>query len=178
MLRCLCLTVALFVVPLAAQQPPPTAKDIPELKALANYLGKWTVTSSTKVEKQIPVVMKGTASGEWVHEGRFLRQTWNIEATGKDSPGVSGSVMYTYDIEKKAYRSWNFISTGHSNEAEGVYDAKTSAFTWTVQRPDGIKTVTKASFAEAGKEKWSIVTTDKAGKVLMEMRGTSTKVKE
>jgi hypothetical protein len=176
MLRCLCLSVVLFALPLSAQQPK-EAKDIPELKPLAGYLGKWTAESTVKSEGQIPIMLKGTSSAEWFHEGRFLRQSWAIEGT-KEHPTLTGSTMMTYDLEKKTYRAWNFMSNGASSEAEGAYDAKANAFTWTVQRPDGVKTVTKASFADEGKEKWSIVTTDKAGKVLMDMRGLSTKAKE
>jgi hypothetical protein len=177
MIRCLCLSLLLFGFPVLAADPPGPAKEVPELKPLANYVGKWSTESTLKFEGQPETSFKGQGAAEWIHDGRFVRQSWTIDGT-KEMPGLNGSVIFTYDVEKKTYRGWNFMSNGFFSQSEGTFDPKTRTFTWTAHGSAGETTITKASFAEEGKEKWTIVTTDRAGKVLMDMRGTSTRRKE
>ena len=117
MTRCLCLALSLSVLPLLAAEPPGgPAPDVPELKALANYAGKWATEATYKAAGQPLFTVKGQTVGEWIHDGNFLRQTWNV-AGGKDQPGLNGSTIATYDSRKKTYRSWLFTSTGAFTEA-------------------------------------------------------------
>jgi len=176
MARCLPLPLLLIALPALAEQPGP-AKGVPELQPLNHYVGTWSGRSTTKAGDQPPVENKDNAVAEWIHDGRFVRQTWSLEAA-PGRPGLSGHTVFTYDARKKAYRSWNFFSGGDVTEAEGTWDAKDRAFTWIARNPDGLVTVTKAAFPEDGVEKWSITTTDRTGKVLFEMQGTNKREKK
>src|SRR5205823_6021268 len=62
----LCLALLLFTLSLPAADPPGPAADTPELKPLANLAGKWTSESTVKNEGQPAVMLKGTATGEWI----------------------------------------------------------------------------------------------------------------
>lgn len=166
--------IALLLAGLAAEGPSP---EVPELRPLAHYAGNWTAESTVKPGPGLPDGAKriGTAQGEWVLGGRFLRQTWKIDpAAGQ--PELSGMTLMTYDPQLRRYRSWGFVSTGSAQEAEGKWDADARTFTWTARAGDGgPTTVTKAAFGADGEESWSIVTKDPDGRTLMEMSGRNRK---
>ena len=179
----ICLVLAIFaclVVPVGAQGPATgPSPDVPELAPLSGFVGKW---ESRLEEKPIAGVneggsRKGTVSAEWIHGGRFLRQTWAVETEGAQ-PAMSGSAIMTYDPEKKAYRSWTFVSTGMTSESEGTYDAKSKTLTWTARGANGVRTVTKSSFPEDGAETWSITVKDGDGRVVVDITGKNTRLKK
>jgi hypothetical protein len=119
----------------------------------------------------------GTATGEWIHGGRFLRQTWAIER-GTGLPPMSGSTIMTYDPRQRAYRSWSFFSTGFTIESRGTWDAKSRTMSWTGQDAEsGRSMVIRATFAPDGTETWGIVEKDKGGKVVSESSGRNTRRK-
>jgi hypothetical protein len=164
----------------AADPPAGPARDVPELQALHHWAGNWNAESTTKPTADIPkgARAKGTARGEWVLEGRYLQQTWIIEA-GPGMPGMSGRTLMTYDPRKKTYRNWTFVSNGFTSEAEGVWNARTRTMTWTSRDAEsGNTTITTASIPEEGIETWSIVTRDRENKVLAETTGKNTRRKE
>jgi hypothetical protein len=163
-----------------AQEPASgPSPDVPELVALSGLIGKWDSRSETKRIEGVNDggVLKGTAEGEWIHGGRFLRQTWTIEAAGT-VPWMSGSAVMTYDPAKKAYRSWHFVSNGSTSEGVGTYDKATKTMTWTARHANGFRTVTKSSFADDGAENWTIIVTDADGKVVEDMKGKNTRRKK
>src|SRR5438093_6186125 len=96
-----------------AERPSP---EIPELQALDHYTGTWEDEISGKPG------IKRTEVGEWVLDGRFLRQFWSSEAS-EDIPKASGIVMMTFDLTRKVYLSWSFLATGTVIENVGMWDA-------------------------------------------------------
>lgn len=176
MIRSLCLSFVLLAIPVRAEETGP-AKGVPELQPLGAYVGTWATQSTLKVGDQPAVAEKGKTTAEWIHDGRFVRQTWALEQAG-GLPALNGSTIMTYDAQKKTYRAWLFYSTGSVAEAEGTWDAKGRVFTWTAQNPDGNTTVTKANFSMEGTEKWTITTTNRAGKLVFVMQGTNQREKK
>lgn len=166
--------LGLIVAPALAREPGP-AEDVPELKALAGFVGKFDTMFKVKPLEGASegIDRKGTAEGEWILGGRFLRQTWSVEAADS-APAVSGWTIMTYDVEKKTYRSWHFVSEGGASEGEGAYDAGTKTLTWTARDARGLKTVTRSSMVEDG-ESWAITVSDPEGKVLVDLKGKNTR---
>jgi hypothetical protein len=125
-----------------------------ELQALNHYVGTWenTITGNPNA--------KGTATGQWTLDGRYLQQTWTLDADPGNIPKVSCTTMMTFDAAKGVYRAWQFFSNGGFSSGEGVWDADSLAFTWTTK--DGIET-------------WSLTTTNSEGKSVMTVSGKNTK---
>jgi len=147
-----------------AEGPSPA---VPELKNLDYYAGQWEDEIAGR-----PGVRR-TELGEWILEGRFLRQSWSTESSD-DTPPAHGLTLMTFDTERQVYRSWAFLATGSVIENEGVWDAITKTFTWGHRVPETSDTViTKASFAADATQSWSIVKTDEHGKVVREVAGRS-----
>src|SRR5437763_346362 len=115
-------TLALAGAVPAADPAPGPAPDVPELKALSHWVGRWDGQLTVKPGDGFPGrTATGTSQTEWVHGGRFARQTWTI-AAGDGFPEMSGSSMMTYDPQRKAYRGWTFVSTGGVSEATGTWN--------------------------------------------------------
>jgi hypothetical protein len=175
------LSIALFSsLVYSAEEPQGPSKDVPELQALNHWVGKWDSTLTTKPNADLPngAKAKGHATGEWVHNGRFLRQTWAMEES-EGIPKLSGSTMMTYDPRKRVYRSWSFFSNGYTSESQGVWDPKTHTMTWTGRDAEsGRTTITKAAFSDEGTETWSIVEKDRDGKIISESTGKNTRHKK
>jgi hypothetical protein len=166
--------------PASAESLQGPAKDAPELEALSHWVGTWDVVSTTKPNEGQPKEShdKGDATAQWIHDGWFVRQSWTVEPSG-GRPGFNGSAIMTYDVRKKVYRSWTFVSNGFTNEAEGAWDAKTRTMTWTTRDPEsGLTRITTATFPEDGIEKWTIVGKDREGKVVFETTGKNTRRKK
>jgi hypothetical protein len=149
---------------LLAGQPGPS-KDIPELAPLGNWAGVW----SGRIEK--PTKQSDSSAGRWIAGGRYLQQTWKVEADA-DNPAISGTWIMTYDVKKKAYRQWQFNSFGSSAESTGKWNADKRTMTWTRRDAEtGVTTVTKAHFPKAGVEQWEMTASDRNGKTIFEMSG-------
>jgi hypothetical protein len=155
------------------------APDVPELLPLGQYAGNWEIEMTIKnSEHPQGVKTTGTAVGEWIHGGRYLRQTWSVNAAG-GIPDVNGSSIRTYDPRKRTYRTWSFDSSGTSEESEGSWDPKTRTLTWKVpENAAGGVTITKSTFREDGKETWSIVAKVGNGETLVDVSGEGTRRKE
>ena len=170
------LAVLLARAALAADPAP----DVPELKVLNHYVGRWTGELTTKPVGTVPGgTSKGSSQSEWVHDGRFVRQTWTLDG-GPTFPKMSGSTMMTYDPGRKTYRGWTFFSNGHTSESTGTWDARTRTMTWSARDAHtGLTTTTTATFtADGTTEQWTIVEKDRAGKVVGDTSGTNTRKKE
>jgi hypothetical protein len=174
---CVLLTGLVFGFAWSAEEPQGPARDVPELQVLNHWAGTWGTELTTKPNADLPngAKAKGRATGEWVHGGRFLRQTWAMEES-QGIPKLSGSTMMTYDPRKKVYRSWSFFSNGYTSESQGVWDPKSRTLTSTSRDAEsGRTTTTKATFAEDSTETWSIVEKDRDGKIGSETTGKNTR---
>jgi hypothetical protein len=146
---------------------PGPSEEVPELKNLDHYAGQWEDEIAGRPD------VRRTELGEWILDGRFLRQSWSSESTD-DAPPAHGLTLMTFDTVGKVYRSWAFLATGSVIENEGVWDAITKTFTWGHRLPDTAETViTKASFTDTAVQAWSIVKTDEHDKVIREVAGRS-----
>ena len=111
--------------------------------------------------------------GEWILDGRFLRQTWT-SAAQEDAPMASGMTLMTYDRSRNVYRSWAFLAAGTMIENEGSWDATTKTMTWGHRVPGTTEMIfTRVAFPDGGTQEWSIVKTDVEGNVLKELAGRS-----
>lgn len=173
MMRSFALTALLSAIALPATAADP-AEKVPELKALASYVGEW----DTVVTSKDPPFVKGTSTGKWVLDGRFIQQEW--AAQDKDGATVAkGTMLATYDPDMKAYRLWTFMSDGAASEGTGTWDPKAKVLTCTTAKDtNGMTTKTTADFSVDGVETWAITTTDGTGKVVFEMAGKNTRRKK
>src|SRR4051794_38649059 len=88
--------------------PDGPASDIPELKVLDHWAGRWDSESTISADANPPAKpTRETAMGQWVLGGRYLRQDWDVPSQG-DVKALSGSTLMTYDPRKKTYQSWSF----------------------------------------------------------------------
>jgi len=144
------------------------AKDVPELQVLQNYVGTWDVKVAGNE------LAKGEDTAHWILGGRFLEQSGFV-VSENGTNRVEITTLYTFDTTKKVYRSWSFLSTGTSSQAEMTWDARTKTMT-SVTRPnaDGGRSTITADFSESGKERWKFVFTDRDGKAVGEMSGVNT----
>jgi hypothetical protein len=110
---------------------------------------------------------KGVLTREWVLDGRFLQEK------GKHSNGDS-IVMFSFDVEKKAYRSWFFHSDGNTTETQGQWDESTQTFTFTSDL-NGLKNTSTIKFIDADNHKWTAVVKDAQGKVFYDGEGKCTR---
>lgn len=170
-----------LVAATAADSPQGPSKDVPELKVLSHWVGAWDTELTVKPNAGSPggVRAKGTATAEWVLDGRFVQETWTFDP-GDGTPPLSGSSMMTYDARAKLYRTWMFLSNGVVLESEGRWDEKSRTLTSTSRAADGggpVGTVT-ATFAADRSQSWSSIDKDGDGKVVGEMSGKNTPRKE
>lgn len=146
---------------------PGPSPELPELKALNHYVGQWEDEISGR-----PGVRRREV-GEWILDGRFLRQSWSTESND-GSPAAQGMTLMTFDPEAKIYRSWGFLATGSVIENIGTWDEAAQTFTWGRRLMDTAETVTtKASFPSENSQAWYIVKTDENHKIVREVTGRS-----
>lgn len=155
----------------ADDQPQRPSRDIPELAALQNLIGTFDTVVAT------PTRARGAPKGEWVHGGRFLRQTWTREAVD-DAPGMNGTVIMTYDPLANVYRQWSFDSTGTVFESEGAWDPKTWTMTWTGSGAFETSHVWTMAFDKRLAHKWRIQIKDKNGETVYQSSGKTSPTKE
>jgi len=181
--RKLVIGIALVVFPCAltraADDRQKPATDVPELQPLSQYAGNWEIELTIKnAEHPQGVKTTGSSVGEWIHGGRFLRQTWSVNAAD-GVPAFNGSSIRTYDPRKKTYRTWSFDSAGETEESLGAWDPKARTLTWKVRENNsGGTTIITSTFPEDGKESWSILAKDGDGEVLADVSGKGTRRKE
>lgn len=163
---CWSLAIILGLSPVNAEDTGP-ARDVPELQALQHYHGTWDVAVTDNE------FSTGESTARWILGGRFLEQAGVMHS--RDGKEIGVTTLFTFDTNKKTYRSWTFFSTGSVSQAEMTWDAKSKTMT-SVTRPnaDGVRSTVTADFSEAGKERWKFVFTDRDGKTAGEMRGVNT----
>jgi hypothetical protein len=145
----------------AANDRQKPATDVPQLQPLSQYAGNWEIELTIKnAEHPQGVKTTGSSVGEWIHGGRFLRQTWSVNAAD-GVPAFNGSSIRTYDPRKNTYRTWSFDSAGETEESLGAWDPKARTLTWKVRENNsGGTTINTSTFPEDGKESWSILAKD------------------
>jgi hypothetical protein len=165
------LTAVTCVAPSRADEPPPKP---PELKVLDRYVGSWdtqmTIMPAEWTPKEVRVT--GTAKCEWILDGRLL------QGKGSDTSKADFLLQWTYDVERKEYRSWFFNSTGAVlTWGDGKWDPAAKSLVMKQSLGNGIANSMTARFVDAD----TIVFTSQAkgqdGKVLFAMEAKWTRRK-
>lgn len=98
-----------------------------------------------------------------------------LQEKSEHSDKTSGMTMWTYDPERKSYRSWWFSSAGHSSESAGVWDGGTKTFTWKATAPT-FTTTARQRFTDDNTYEWDVLVKGDTGNVLYKVEGKSTRV--
>lgn len=145
-------------------------KDVPQLKALASYVGTWDVAISAG---NLPYT-QGESTAEWILDGRFVQQTGHLKAS--DGSVLKIRTLMTWDQQASEYRMWSFLSNGTVSESSGKWDAGSRTMT-SVRSEGGFTTTTTAKFPEPGVEEWTIVTKNQTNEVVAEISGRNSRRK-
>lgn len=139
----------------------------PELKILERFAGTWDTKTTNKVAEWTPKEERttGTTTNKWVLGGRFM------QCQGKDSLGVEFIGKWTYDTQKKAYRTWFFNSAGTALEWSGTWDEDAKAFVVTNDLSNGITGTLTMHVVDKDTVAWSSDAKDADGKVYHAMEG-------
>jgi hypothetical protein len=149
----------------------PAKSRPPELKVLERLVGTWNSESVSRVSEWTPAEAraKGFLTREWVLDGQFLQEK------GKHSNGDS-IVMFSYDVQKKMYRSWFFTSDGNTTETQGLWDESAKILTFSSDL-NGLKNTSTIKFIDEDTHQWTAVVKDTKGKVFYDGEGKCTRRK-
>ena len=92
-----------------------------EDKVLDMFLGDWKTVSTT------PKNSLNILAGTWTSTSSCVRPFGGpfLLETTKDSDGKTALNIKTYDVRKKCYRVWGFMSEGYTRNGTLTWDAKT-----------------------------------------------------
>jgi hypothetical protein len=158
-----------------AAENPPAKKDPPkppELTVLDQFVGTWNteVTYNPAVATARQERVTGKITSKWVLGGRFVQEEGRSLGSDRDH-----MVLWSYDPQKKAYRSWFYDSVGSANESQGQWDEKSKTLSWKADLGDGMTYVSRHHFIDKDTYEWDYVVTDKDGKVYMDVHGKHTR---
>ena len=145
-------------------------KMSPELKVLNRFVGEWEETVLQKPAAWTPKRTTITATGtrKWILNGRM------IENKGVWSPSKDEFLhLMTYDAEKGEYRQFYFDKDNPvlRDEVRGKWDEKTKTMTFKGEMANGVQSVVIDRFLDDDSFTWTLVATDRAGKVVLDMEG-------
>jgi len=172
-LLCIAILIAIGVGQVRADDAAPgPAADVPELKLLSQFAGHWDSELGVNAPGETTgAKTTGKTECQWILDGRFLRQSWSIQPA-KGIPAMKGQSIRTYDPQKKKFVAWTFHSSGYTETATGEWDEKAKAFNWMADLPQyQWTTETRSAFPKEGYEEWSIVTKNRQGKVIIDLKG-------
>jgi hypothetical protein len=155
-----------------ADEPPP-----PELKMLSHMIGTWDEVVTNKPAEWTPKAGRATSVTRkaWSLGGRFMRMD------GAWSPAKTEFVSFlAYDPATKEFRSWYFDSAGAfpRGTLHGTWDDKNRTIHWSGSDEFGNKSVGTHKIIDKDTHEWMAVTTDKNGKVLIDLQATNKRRKE
>jgi hypothetical protein len=158
------LSLALPCGAIAADEKP--AKPA-ELKALEALAGSWDTQATFKGGEgaKDEVRVTGSVKCEWILDGRVL------QGKGSDSLPTEFLGQWTYDTNKKAYRSWFFNSNGNVVEWAGKWDADAKSFLFKQDLGDGVTDNFTIHIADANTIEFSSEAKGKDGKLHFAMEG-------
>ena len=160
----------------------PKRKDTPaakpaersaEQKVLDMFVGDWKTTVTVPKAPWNPkaVSLTGASSIVRILQGRFLQDN------GKGSNGMTNLTLTTYDAQRRCYRQWYFDSEGAARESKGKWDAKTRTFTMLADQVNGATATAKVHVEDNDTFEWNVVTKDREGSVVYQMKGKFTRAK-
>ncbi len=159
-----------------APEHPPGAAKLPDTadEVLPALVGTWDVIMDLKVLNNQPANL--TTKGQVVMDvvaKRFLRR--RLQGTG--GQGVNQLNILGFDPATKEFRDWQFDASGSAVPAytTGRWDQAKHAITWTFELANSPSTVTTLRFDDANTVATEVIARDRAGKIMVEMRGTMTR---
>jgi|SRR5579884_3721921 len=170
---CLGFTLALSLFagapPAGAEKPPDRS---PGLKPLERLVGTWREESVSRPAAWTPREERETQTvqSEWVLEGAYLQ----MKEKGKESEAIQ---LITFDPDKKVFRRWRFTSGRTLTESTGRWDEKSGTWTWTADMGEGVTLRSTWRVVDANTMEGTAVATDGAGKVYLDLRSKTTRVK-
>jgi hypothetical protein len=166
--------VSAFLGNATAVDPP---KPSAELRVLEDMIGTWDEVMMNKPTEWTPKAEKSTTVTKrtWALGGKFMR------ADGAWQPAKTEFLhLLGYDPDAKAYRSWYFDAAGAMPRGSqgGTWDAKSKTLTWTGADDAGNKTAGTHKVIDKDHHEWTLVVTNRDGKVLLDLSGKCTRRKE
>jgi hypothetical protein len=161
----LCLLAALSFTSLQAASAQPQAQTA-ELKVLDRVEGKWRFEWEAKPTESDPKGSKGrgTSTNEWILDGWFQQHKGKV---GDDGPEILE--IWTYDEQAGMYRAWGFMGSGGARyEGTGIWDEKSSTFTYRGKGPGDVTFVSTWRFIDNDHREATRIATDLTGKVVQD----------
>jgi hypothetical protein len=161
----LCVTAA-AVVPAG----PPLA--VRQQKVLDKFLGTWRTTYKLPKAEWTPEPKEGSGTLTFTRMlgGQFLHEK------GEHSDKTSNITLFTFDAERKTYRTWWFSSTGQTAESTGEWDEATRTFTWT-SVGSAFPSMAQHRFTSEGTFDWQVIIRDSKDNVVFRMEGKAIRAK-
>lgn len=158
----------------SAQEQTNPAANLPN-EVFSRRIGTWDTQATIMPGVWVPNggESKGVETIDWALGKKFVKGQ-------KQEPGnVESMFLETYDDKERVFRSWYFDSNGAfpRDEMIGRWDARTKTMTYKGIDPTGAATLIVIRLAEPDLVDWNGTWRDKDGKVLMEIKGKSTRRK-
>jgi Protein of unknown function (DUF1579) len=155
--------------PVAPVPPPPP----PELKVLQRFVGSWDTAGTSKVAEWTPKEIRttGRITVEWALGGRF------VQAKGTDTLPTELTMLWGYDADRRAYRSWLFNSLGLAIEWAGDWDDRAQTFVVRNDAGNGLTGTLTVRFVADDRIEWRSQVKDGDGKMYHSWEGIWTRRK-
>jgi hypothetical protein len=164
----LCAVVSAAVA-LGSEGPPKP----PELKVLERFVGTWDAQSISKPAVWTPEEVRE----EFVEVRELVLDGWFLEGKARAADGKAGhfSWMMTYDVARKEYRTWLFVTGGFSIQWSGQWDEATKTFSFTGDAGNGVTYKGTTHFIDKDHYEFRLKATDGDGKVYQDLKNTLTR---
>ncbi|HEY7117997.1 MAG TPA: DUF1579 family protein [Tepidisphaeraceae bacterium] len=155
--------------PPGAPVPPPP----PELKVLQRFVGSWDTAGVSQVAEWTPreINTTGRVTMEWALGGRF------VQGKGTDTLPSELTMLWGYDADRRAYRTWLFNSLGLAIEWTGDWDDRAQTFVVRNDVGNGLTGTLTTRFVGDDRIEWRSQVKDGDGKLYHSWEGTWTRRK-
>ena len=163
---------ALILISACTAVPGP-ASEAAVGKALDGWLGSWKSQVEFKPAAWSPKAreLSGTAKAEWILNGRYQQVS---SRTGE----YETRELQRFEPGSGKYHKWVFSSDGSNSFWIGAWDGQSSTMTWEyVDFGAGLQGRIVDRFIGDGKYESTVLMKDSAGKVLLDLRSTQTRMK-
>lgn len=145
----------------------------PELKVLERFVGTWDAESVSKPAVWTPKEVRE----KYVEVREMILDGWFVESKARAADGKtdSGIWMMTYDLARREYREWLFLTGGFSIQWSGQWDEATKTFSFTGDAGNGITSKLTVQFMDKDHIEFRIVAKDNDGKVYQDIKGKLTR---
>ena len=162
-------TAAVGQEDVAANRTTASETRSPELQVLERFVGSWqeTVQQKPAAWTPKPVTITATGTRKCVLNGSM------IENKGIWFPGKDEFMhLMSYDPHRKQYRQWYFDKDRATpQEYIGSWDGARQTFTFKGTIVEGVSCTSTQKFVDEDTFTWTLVATDRAGKVVLDMHG-------